>query len=430
MQLAVPAWISGLFRPLLIAWLFFLLGVAALGHWLVTAPPLDDAVEDYQPLPDRPEPVGPPPSETPPQAEAPSPTDPTSPDPSSTATTQWARAGTPPTENTMSETVAEEGAAAAPDDTPGMMSDDAVPSEDTAEETAGTMTPAPPTPGDAATTPGRPNDDPFKRSDLIVPAPHPRLVEETDYGLLPVIAPDGSQSWQVYAAPFDDSDTRPQIAIVVQDLGLKSAITNQAIRLPPEVTLSYGPYSARLEEWIDLSRTAGHEVLIEVPMEPKSFPSDDPGPGALLVAQSAEENLMRLQKILGHSVGYVGVANRMGDAFAEERNSMRPVVDELRRRGLLFFDGAPVQVAPIELISEAGLIHLRRDVELDTVNSQPAVQQRFAEAEQVARQQGYAIAVARATPVVIEMIENWLAGLPTKGLVAAPLTAIIAKRGA
>lgn len=420
MAMAAPSWLTRLVRPLFLAWLVFIAVLAGVGIWLAQAPPLDKAVEVYQPLPPRPE------SETPAimarePAEAPNAaaTEADDPDDATAKPAGQSRAVSGTDEESVTTLAPAQQSAG------GDGGQDAAVATPEPEN----QVPEPPQPGGSANTPGKPDDDPFKRSDVMVPAPHPPLVEETKFGLLPVIAPNGRQSWQVYAAPFDDSDTRPQIAVVIQDLGLKSAITNQAVRLPPEVTLSFGPYSDRLEEWIDRARAAGHEVLLEVPMEPRSFPTDDPGPGALLVSQTEDENLTRLQRFLGNFVGYVGVTNRMGGAFAEERDKLRPILRELRRRGLLFLDRAPIPVGSPGLVADTGLIYLRRDVDLDTVLARTAIQQRFAEAEQIARSQGYAIAVAKATPVLLEMIENWLSTLGTKGLVAAPLTAVIAKRG-
>jgi len=69
------------------------------------------------------------------------------------------------------------------------------------------------------------------------------------------------------------------VALIIGGLGLNAATTRQAIEsLPPEVTLSFVPYADGLQGWIDMARAAGHEVMLEAPMEPADYPSNDPGP--------------------------------------------------------------------------------------------------------------------------------------------------------
>ena len=73
----------------------------------------------------------------------------------------------------------------------------------------------------------------------------------------------------VYARPFDRNDPRPKIAIIVGGLGLGEAVTQAAVdRLPPGVTLAFTPYGSSLQGLVSTARAKGHEVLLEVPMEP------------------------------------------------------------------------------------------------------------------------------------------------------------------
>ena len=98
-------------------------------------------------------------------------------------------------------------------------------------------------------------------------------------GPLPIIAPDGRTPFEAYRRPFVP-DNRPKVALVIGGLGLNSRATQTAIEaLPAEVTLSFSPYADGLQGWIDRARAAGHEVLLEIPMEPVDFPDNEiPGP--------------------------------------------------------------------------------------------------------------------------------------------------------
>ena len=60
------------------------------------------------------------------------------------------------------------------------------------------------------------------------------------------------------------------MSLVLGGLGINYTHTRSAIdELPPEVTLSFAPHASGLQTWINRAREAGHEVLIELPLEPE-----------------------------------------------------------------------------------------------------------------------------------------------------------------
>ena len=151
--------------------------------------------------------------------------------------------------------------------------------------------------------------------------------------------PDPQSPWRRNRQPFNEADPRPRIAVVLTGLGLASKVTEAAIKeLPGGITLSFTPYSRKLNQWVALARVNGHEVMLDLPMEPTSYPDDDPGPQALLTALSSRQNLDRLRWTLDRVTGYVGLAGVMGSRFAASKEHMEPVLEELKGRGLLFLD--------------------------------------------------------------------------------------------
>ena len=161
----------------------------------------------------------------------------------------------------------------------------------------------------------------------------------------------------MYAKPFDISDKRPRIGIVVTGLGLSDAATESAIQgLPGSVTLAFAPYSSKLDEWMRLARAAGHEVLLNVPMEPLSYPAYDPGPQTLLTSLNTQGNLDRLLWSLSRGSGYVGVMDFFGSRFTASWKHMEPVLNELKRRGLLYLDsGASPRTVTLGLSAKVSL---------------------------------------------------------------------------
>ncbi|MFA5121130.1 divergent polysaccharide deacetylase family protein [Zavarzinia sp.] len=258
------------------------------------------------------------------------------------------------------------------------------------------------------------------------PAPDPRLVEQGRDGYLPVIGPDGRQPWKVYARPFADITARPRIAIVVAGLGLRESTTAEAIaKLPPDVTLAFTPYARNLDDWAARTRAAGHEFLLLVPMEPVDFPTSDPGPKALMTSLPEADNAARLEWTLARTTGYVGVMTYMGSRYTADPAAVAATAGILKARGLMILDSRTADQSAIPAV--AGHLGLPRAAATRFVDATPtraAVDARLAEIERYARQNGAAIGIAADYPGSIERIAAWAAGLPAKGLVLAPVSAL------
>lgn len=267
------------------------------------------------------------------------------------------------------------------------------------------------------------------RATTLQPTPHPALIEQGRYGLVPVVAADGRQSWQIYARPYDDSDPRPQLALVIAGLGLSSAVTNQAVQMPGEVTLAFSPYAPDAESYVRQARAAGHEVLLELPMEPVRFPQDDPGPRALLTSLGANQNIDRLNWVLARFAGYVGVIETQGGRFTASQVHLEPVMSEIKRRGLLYVERRVGNSPhPREIAGRLGLIRIDTDIDLDIEPSRREITRRLAAAEMLARRDGTAVLVARPLPVTFELLKAWIRRLEDEGISLAPLTAVSARQ--
>ena len=248
-------------------------------------------------------------------------------------------------------------------------------------------------------------------------------------GPLPAISPDGRQPADAYARPFTDQG-KPKIALIVGGLGLNKAATKAAIeRLPAEVTLSFVPYADGLQGWIDLARANGHEVLLELPMQPFDYPDNDPGPYTLLTDAQAEENVQRLDWLMSRAVGYFGVINYLGGAFMSSEAALTPMFDVIKRRGVAFVsDGQTGKGALTPAASRTGVRWGSADRVIDERPSPEAIDQQLLTLEASALQRGTALGIGFAYPVTVDQIANWADSLPLKGYMLAPASAVIKSR--
>jgi polysaccharide deacetylase 2 family uncharacterized protein YibQ len=288
--------------------------------------------------------------------------------------------------------------------------------------------PAPPGPPPALPPP--PEDE--TASITLVQVPVPELVEESQYGPLPKVATDGRRPIDVYARPSKYAEKaapgeKPRIAVLINGMGLSDGVTAEAIKgLPAPISVAYGAYGRNLQDWVERARGAGHEVLLQVPLEPLDYPTNDPGPHTLLTSLPPEENMKRLQWLMSRFTGYVGVTNQMGAKFETTQASLVPMLEEIKARGLLFVDDGTVKdSAGSQVAGTIGLDYAAADVQIDAVPSPDDINKALARLEAVAKEKGSAIGVASAKPGTIKQISQWAGQLQGKGIILIPVSAAI-----
>ena len=254
----------------------------------------------------------------------------------------------------------------------------------------------------------------------------PALIEETAAGPVPRIGDDGRTPMVAYAPPAAATKV-PRIAIVVGGLGMSAKATALAIsELPSGVTLAFPPYDSDVQHWVSEARMRGHEVLLEVPMEPFDFPNSDLGPHTLRADGSEDANIERLIWSLTRFSGYAGITNLLGGRLLTNRESLGPVMTFLTRRGLFFFDSSSSSrsIAPA-VASQAKTAFVRSAMTIDTVPAAPEIDQKLSDLETGARETGAAAGYGFLYPVTVARIKVWAQGLAGRGFVLSPASAIV-----
>ncbi len=256
----------------------------------------------------------------------------------------------------------------------------------------------------------------------------PGLMEMTDQGPLPIIATDGRRPFETYSATAIQAPIAYKIAIIVSDMGKISRTTRRALSdLPANTTFAFSPFGQGINGWAEQARRANHETLLMIPMEPTNYPQDDPGPLTLLAAQTPSQNLNLMRASMSKLQGYLGVINNKGSRFTAAKESMRPMMQEFRARGLMYVDSQTSQYsAGPELARDAGVpvaVNSRLGF-LDEELSAAVISERLDELEKIAARDGYAVGVARPYPVSIDAIRIWAAGLESRGGVLVPISQV------
>jgi uncharacterized protein len=275
------------------------------------------------------------------------------------------------------------------------------------------------------------------RQEVKIPAPletaisqgiDAELIEITRDGPIPRIGANGMRAAQAFAQPAG-AKPGPQIAIVITGLGVSNATAAEALnKLPSAVTFALAPGGSDLERLAGKARSLGHELLLQVPMEPPESPDIEAAPQALLTSLSPEQNLERLHWLMSRFQGYVGVANQAGDRLTASEAAFAPILREIGNRGLIYVDdGTSPRSLAGRIAGAGGSGFARANLVLDAVPSAVEVDRALAKLEGLARQNGLAVGFATAWPVVIERVVRWSKTVEGRGFSLVPITAAAAR---
>ncbi|CTQ55377.1 Divergent polysaccharide deacetylase [Roseibium album] len=260
--------------------------------------------------------------------------------------------------------------------------------------------------------------------------PDSRVSERVDYGFLPKVSAAGVRPLDAYSRPVvREFSSIPRIAVVVNGLGLSETGTQNAIdRLPSEITFAMAPYGEDLDLWMQQARMKGHELLLQLPLEPFDFPDNDPGPHTLLVSLRPAEMMDRLSFLLTRVTNYVGAINEMGARFTSTKPSMQYLLEKLKARGLMFVDnGTSSRSIAKDMSTELRIPFSGVDVVLDEVPREDNIDAKLLQLEGIARARGFAVAAGSALPVTVRQLEKWVQDLEDRGLQLVPISATIDK---
>jgi polysaccharide deacetylase 2 family uncharacterized protein YibQ len=258
--------------------------------------------------------------------------------------------------------------------------------------------------------------------------PNDDLIENTAFGKLPIVGPDGLRPVEQYARPWSGA-RGTRIAIVVGGLGLSQTGTQRAIRdLPGEITLAFASTGNSLPRWMQEARREGHEILLQVPLEPFDDADGDPGAHILRTDAGAEKNRDELHRAMGQITNYTGVMNYMGGRFLSDADAVEPVMRDIADRGLLFLDdGSSAQSLSGTVAGALDMPHAFADIQLDGTLSRDAILRKLDELERIARRNGTAIGVASAFDESVAAIADWSQEASRRGIEIVGVAALADK---
>ncbi len=236
-------------------------------------------------------------------------------------------------------------------------------------------------------------------------------------------APEARGGAVAETPPVEPAD-RPLLAIVIDDFGWGVPGTEDAMSLPPEVTVAVIPGGPRSVDEGRRARAAGHEVLLHLPMEPL-----DPGgrgltvvPGTITTAMETGEIEGLVEKYLDELGPVPGLNNHTGSRATADLRVVEAVTEVARERGVFVIDSRTAGDSILEAVARRrGVPAASNAMFLDNNREESYVRSRILAAASLARRKGAAIAIGHVNPVTVKAVREALPDVERMGvsLVAA-----------
>ena len=207
-----------------------------------------------------------------------------------------------------------------------------------------------------------------------------------------------------------------KIAIIIDDIGNDLASIESLLALGVPLTYSVLPYAQHTSEVCARLEGRGELVMLHLPMEPESYPENDPGPGALLLSMSKEEIRKNTIAALSAVPGARGVNNHMGSAFTENREAMQVLLSLVKEQGLFFVDSrTTVHTVAFSLAREMGVRTGERRVFLDHEPDVGSIEAQLHRLADKAEAEGIAIGIGHPYPETITALQQVVPLLSNQG---------------
>lgn len=159
--------------------------------------------------------------------------------------------------------------------------------------------------------------------------------------------PNDSQKYFVtlyYTKSQNITKDKTLLAIVVDDFGIRNnKLLDDFCSLNSNITFAILPDQKYSKHVMNKAAETGHETMIHIPMEPISYPRDNPGANAIYVHLSEKEIKRRMESYIKQFPLCVGANNHMGSFATTDESVMKTVLQVLKDHDLYFVDSRTSQ---------------------------------------------------------------------------------------
>ncbi|GGE70962.1 divergent polysaccharide deacetylase family protein [Priestia taiwanensis] len=164
--------------------------------------------------------------------------------------------------------------------------------------------------------------------------------------------------------------SKHRVALVIDDLGNNMKGTDEILALPIPLTVAVMPFLSTTKEDAIRAHKSGKQIIIHLPMEPKSGKQSWLGPNPITTNLSDEEIRKRVTAAIKSVPHAVGMNNHMGSKATADERVMRIVLQVCKEHRLFFLDSHTNYRSVVGKVAiELGVPYIENQLFLDDIPS-------------------------------------------------------------
>ncbi|RYJ16133.1 divergent polysaccharide deacetylase family protein [Rahnella variigena] len=210
-----------------------------------------------------------------------------------------------------------------------------------------------------------------------------------------------------------------KLSILIDDFGYRQHEENQVLQMPKAVSVAIFPNAPDSQMMMNKAHQQGREILIHLPMAPLSKQPLEKD--TLTPSMSAAEVKRIVDQAISNIPYAIGINNHMGSAMTSSLTGMENVMQAMNAHNLFFLDSMTIgNTKSVQAAQGTRVKVIKRNVFLDDVQKEAEIRHQFERAIQLARKNGYAIAIGHPHPTTVKVLQQMLPNLPSDIVLVRP----------
>ena len=210
-----------------------------------------------------------------------------------------------------------------------------------------------------------------------------------------------------------------KLSILIDDFGYRQHEENQVLQMPKAVSVAIFPNAPDSQMMMNKAHQQGREILIHLPMAPLSKQPLEKN--TLTPGMSAGEVKRIVDQAIANIPYAIGINNHMGSAMTSSLTGMENVMQAMNAHNLFFLDSMTIgNTKSVQAAEGTRVKVIKRNVFLDDVQNEAEIRRQFERAIQLARKNGYAIAIGHPHPTTVKVLQQMLPNLPSDIVLVRP----------
>lgn len=220
----------------------------------------------------------------------------------------------------------------------------------------------------------------------------------------------------------------PEIAIIIDDMGLRLDAGQHVVQLPGPVACSFLPYGAYTHQLALLAHRHDKEVMLHLPMATIDGHALDAG--GLTLDMTQRELVDTLQADIARVPHISGINNHMGSLLTQHPGHMLWLMRAIQNdKSLFFVDSRTTKYTVARQIAyENSVPSVSRDVFLDDDPTPEAIHREFRRLLGLARRNGSALGIGHPHPTTLAVLKRELTQLSDQGVTLVPVARLVQRQ--